>query len=61
MRHFLGLIVLLMASVTGRLTLQPFGEQSTPGSIHLPIVQLAKRRNLEARDSLIGLGDSYDV
>lgn len=51
-----------MASVVGRLTLQPFGEQRTPKSIHLPIVRLAKRRNLEARDiAMIGLGDSYDV
>ena len=53
-----------MAGAVGRLTLEEIAERHTKltsGSIHLPIVRLAKQRNFQAMDSVVGLGDAYDV
>jgi hypothetical protein len=53
-----------MEGVIGRLTLEEIAERHTirtPGSIHLPIVRLAKQRNFQTTDTVIGLGDAYDV
>lgn len=53
-----------MAGAIGRLTLEEIADRHTgftAGSIHLPIVPLAKRRNFQVMDSVIGLGDAYDV
>ena len=53
-----------MASGVGRLTVEEIAgryTKLTPGSIHLPIVRLAKWRNFQTRETVIGLGDAYDV
>jgi len=53
-----------MVGAVGRRTLEEIADRHTrftPGSIHLPIVRLAKQRDYQAMDTVIGLGDAYDV